>query len=87
MQFNCTTVKVVDTYNGKEGCACGCRGTYRKTGPAVKRRVNVVESFVGPMRPDAANFGDAVSYSTDAFMGRRYVYVREGERVTTVYFK
>lgn len=31
---------VTNTYAGAEGCACGCLGTYAKTGAAVTRRVN-----------------------------------------------
>ena len=78
---------VTQAYNGKEGCACGCRGNYVTEGAALKRRVSKVLNFVGPVRPDAANNRDAVSYSTDPFGGECYAYVREGERVTCVYFK
>lgn len=89
MMFHGKEVTVVNTYNGKEGCACGCRGTYKDTGPAVTRRIRTVEAFVGPMRPDAANGRDAASYSTEPFCDERYVYVRDpsNDRVTTVYFK
>lgn len=78
-----------EAYNGKRGCMCGCNGNYAKdpNSRAFKARVRKVESFVGPMRPDAANYGDKASYSTDAFMGVRYVYVEENGRNTTVYFK
>ena len=80
--------EVVKAYNGKVGCMCGCKGTYVETpGPAMTRRVNKVLNFVGPMRPNAANFGDKASYSTDPFMDLRYVYVQDGDRNTTVYFK
>ena len=88
MMFNLNSRYVTKAYNGKEGCACGCRGNYSKPStPATKRRVKKVEAFVGPMRPDAANFGDAASYSSEPFCGEYYVYVREGERVTCVNFK
>jgi hypothetical protein len=88
MFYNGKTYSVVNTYNGKDGCQCGCRGNYcaDPTTPAFKRRVKKVTSFVGPVRPDAANNGDAVSYSSEAFGGDFYAYVREGERVTVVYF-
>jgi hypothetical protein len=44
-------------------------------------------NFVGPVRPDAANNGDAVSYSTSDFGGVFYAYVRDGDRVSVVYFQ
>lgn len=79
--------KVLRSYNGKVGCMCGCLGRYDDANTvATARRVKKLESFVGPVRPDAANSGDAVSYSTEAFMGRRYVYLQENGRNTTVYF-
>lgn len=57
----------------------------------MTRRINKVKSFVGPVRPDAANYGDAVSYSSQPFGDEKYVYVREGDRhegrVTCVYFR
>lgn len=88
MFFNMKEREVVQAYNGKQGCQCGCLGNYVKCdGPAMTRRVNKIKNFVGPMRPDAANFGDDASYSTEPFMGRNYVYVNEGDRTTCVYFK
>ena len=85
--FNMKGFTPVKAYNGKEGCSCGCRGNYVEVpGATMTRRVNKVLNFVGPMRPDAANFGDAASYSSEPFAGVNYVYVREGTRVTCVYF-
>ncbi len=80
--------KPASAYNGKCGCMCGCKGDYNEdpTSAAFKRRVSKVMNFVGPVRPDAANNGDKSSYSTDAFGGRRYMYVQEGNRNTAVYF-
>lgn len=88
MFFNMKHRTVTQAYNGKDGCACGCNGNYVDTpGKAMARRINKIQSFVGPMRPDAANFGDAASYSTDPFGDVCYVYVRDGDRVTCVYYK
>lgn len=85
--FNLKGFAPTKAYNGKVGCMCGCRGTYVESGPAMTRRVNKVQNFVGPVRPDAANLGDKVSYSTEAFGGVFYAYVEEDGRNTTVYFK
>lgn len=88
MQFQGQEVSVTKAYNGQEGCMCGCKGNYvDRDGRAMTMRVKKVQSFVGPVRPDAANFGDAVSYSTKPFGDERYAYVREGDRVTCVYFR
>ena len=89
MFYNGKDYSVVRTYNGKEGCQCGCRGSYddNPDSAASRRRVKKVVNFVGPVRPDAANNGDAVSYSTQDFGGVFYAYVREGERVSVVYFQ
>lgn len=34
-----TADKVTRTYRGREGCMCGCRGTYRETELAAKRMI------------------------------------------------
>jgi len=87
--FNLKGFTVARAYNGKRGCMCGCNGTYVDApGPAMTRRVNKVLNFVGPVRPDAANYGDKASYSSTPFFGElRYVYVEENGRNTTIYFK
>lgn len=35
---------VVNTYHGRPGCACGCRGTYAPAGSVATRRVNKVNA-------------------------------------------
>lgn len=85
--FDLKGFKVTQAYNGRQGCQCGCLGNYvTMAGPAMTRRLKKVASFVGPVRPDAANLGDAVSYSTDPFLGDRYLYVNHDGRTTCVYF-
>ena len=37
---------VTNTYSGAEGCACGCNGTYAKTGASVTRRVNEINKAI-----------------------------------------
>lgn len=85
MLFGLRHVKAVKAYNGKRGCMCGCLGNYTEdqNSIAFKRRVNKVENFIGPIRPDS---NDAVSYSTAPFGGLRYFNVTEGDRTTCVYF-
>jgi hypothetical protein len=85
---NFQAIEVTKTYNGKIGCMCGCQGKYSEPGTLASRlRLNRILNFIGPMRPDADNFGDKASYSTETFMGDHYVYVEENGRNTTVYFK
>lgn len=80
--------EVTKAYNGKQGCMCGCKGTYAEPDTAAaKARVRKVMNFVGPMRPDRAGCPDQAGYAGEPFMDERYVYVQEGDRVTCVYFK
>jgi hypothetical protein len=34
--------EVTNSYNGKDGCACGCAGTYATKGPALTKRVKLI---------------------------------------------
>ena len=88
MLFNLECKEVVTTYNGKEGCMCGCNGNYvdDQNSKAFKRRINKIVNFIGPMRPDSANTNDAATYSTEPFGDMCYVAVRQGNRVTVVYY-
>lgn len=36
--------KVTATYRGLEGCACGCRGTYARSGRALTQRVKAMNT-------------------------------------------
>ena len=85
MSFNMNGFTPVKAYNGARGCMCGCKGNYNTDvdSKAFKARVRKVSAFVGPMRPDS---NDRNSYSTDPFMGVRYVAVDDGNRTTAVYF-
>jgi hypothetical protein len=89
--FNGKKREVTQAYNGKRRtCQCGCAGdcaTENENPGKALARIRKIENFIGPMRPDAANEGDAASYSTDPFNGVNYVYVDVGNRTTCVYFK
>jgi hypothetical protein len=37
---------VSDTYNGLDGCACGCGGTYATEGPAFNRRIATINKAI-----------------------------------------
>jgi hypothetical protein len=65
--------KVITTYSGKDGCACGCRGTYAPVGPAVKRRVNKLN----------ANWERVERFPYPG--GETCYELLDGERVTWVY--
>ena len=50
--MNATFTQLIDkdsvnnTYAGAMGCACGCKGTYAKTGASVTRRVNEINKAI-----------------------------------------
>lgn len=91
--FNGAKRTVTQAYNGKRHkCMCGCAGNYAKPDSVddaykMAARIRKIERFIGPMRPEAANFGDAASYSNEPFNNIQYVYIDEGDRTTCVYFK
>lgn len=89
MFFNGKVRQVTQAYNGqRHKCMCGCAGNYVNVdGRAMRARIRKIENFIGPMRPEAANFGDRASYSDEPFGDVQYAYVDEGNRTTTVYFK
>ncbi|MCU0297308.1 MAG: hypothetical protein MUF33_02170 [Candidatus Nanopelagicales bacterium] len=37
---------VSDTYNGLDGCACGCGGTYAADGAAATRRIRTINKAI-----------------------------------------
>jgi hypothetical protein len=37
---------VSDTYNGEDGCACGCGGDYATEGAAFTRRLNTINKAI-----------------------------------------
>jgi len=38
--------KITSTYNGAQGCACGCRGTHSTDPKLNKRRVNAMMKLI-----------------------------------------
>ena len=67
---------VNNTYAGAKGCACGCHGTYAKTGASVTRRVNEINKAI-------AN-GEQVL--VDNFTNEAcYEYTKPNGRVVRVY--
>lgn len=67
---------VTTTYNGLDGCACGCGGTYAKVpSAAATRRVNKLNRSLDKVE-EFAGFEDEMIYE-----------LVEGGRVTRVYFK
>ena len=67
---------VLNTYSGAKGCACGCNGTYAKTGASVTRRVNEINKAI-------AN-GEQVL--VDNFTNEAcYAYTKPNGRVVRVY--
>lgn len=93
MFFNGKKREVIRAYNGKRNrCMCGCAGNYAEAHEEpfkVAARIRKIENFIGPLRPDAANYGDAASYCSEPFGDDQqcYAYVQQGNRNTTVYFK
>jgi hypothetical protein len=85
-RMDLTKVKVTKAYNGQRGCMCGCNGNYVKSGLALIKRIQKVNSFVGPMRPDHIGRNDQAGYSQDGFGGEYYVFVNGANRTTCVYF-
>ena len=82
--MNATFTQLIDkdsvnnTYAGAMGCACGCKGTYAKTGASVTRRVNEINKAI-------AN-GEQVL--VDNFTNEAcYAYTKPNGRVVRVYVK
>lgn len=70
---------VVKTYNGKPGCACGCRGQYTERGEisaAVKRRVAFINKNMD--HADVLHWTGRSCYEVENETGTRVtrVYVR-----------
>ena len=67
---------VTNTYSGAEGCACGCLGTYAKTGATVTRRVNEINKVLS-----AGQYVATYAYSDKVV----YEYAKTNGRVVRVY--
>ena len=68
--------KVTNTYQGKQGCACGCGGSYARVGRAVTMRLNRINRAI-------AN-GEEVTF--DDFGDENcFEYVAPNGAVTRVY--
>ena len=67
---------VTNTYSGAEGCACGCLGTYAKTGASVTRRVNEInKAIANGEQVEVDTFANEVCYE----------YIKPNGRVIRIY--
>lgn len=81
---------ILDTYRGRPGCGCGCRGTYSKTTRAIKSRIQFladVEKYV--KTSDVwTNYGDngedVVCFTYDDDEVSVWVYVNAAHLPTPV---
>lgn len=48
---------VMRTYRGRQGCMCGCRGSYRETQRSAARALNEIKSLVTLGQPVEAMLG------------------------------
>jgi len=69
---------VTTTYQGRQGCACGCRGSYATEGRAVTMRVNRVNMAIA----SGAGVTEYVSTAENCFE-----YIAPNGMVTRVYVK
>ena len=70
---------VANTYQGGQGCACGCNGTYATEGRAVTIRVNKINRAMAvgeQVRVEAGLDGETI-----------FEYVAPNEAVTRLYVK
>ena len=66
--LNIERTAIRTTYNGEQGCACGCRGTYATEGAAVTRRLNTLLAHADEVLVE--NFGRETCYEYEAPSGR-----------------
>lgn len=71
---------ILQTYNGKTGCACGCGGDYTQAGETsdkVLKRINFIRKNLH--RAEVDYYKDEVIYSVENDTGTRVtrIYVKE----------
>jgi hypothetical protein len=72
------TSEVTNSYNGKDGCACGCIGTYATEGPALIKRVKLINENMNAVQVFADSEETIYEYTSPAGrVTRLYVAVEE----------
>lgn len=72
--------KVVRSYSGRQGCMCGCRGTYQETPASIKRVVNNMNKIVAEGR---GSFVYDEEYATCVYID----FTDGSDKNMVVYFK
>ena len=95
--FNINNKKVIRSYNGKNGCMCGCKGTYsvpsdiednngdrvsdRSVSIATKKVNDTIEKYKDKMVDNQYRDNTVFVGFTD-----QYAWVKSGDRNTVIYY-
>lgn len=79
--------RVLKLYNGRAGCACGCKGDYTEgealTTSKVKRKVNHMLKLLD----DLDSEWDSAGVCLTSFFNEGHVMIERNERMNVIYFK